>query len=166
MTDLISWGIWTIFPTQKPQLFFFFTFTDRKALYHTLNQPLQAPLRCHQPQQIYIAKMAQTEIPRTGSPCPCSPICPSGCTVWSFLPDQLLSPVRHNIHHGYGSVDSPARNTRSSPKWVAIADANFTRGSDMSPEVQYNLCNLCYILGMPDPRPDIRCVQYLPKSTL
>ena len=31
----------------------------------------------------------------------------------------------------------------------------------MSPEVHCNLCNHCYILGMPDPRPDIRCVQYL-----
>ena len=26
-----------------------------------------------------------------------------------------------------------------------------------------NLCNKCYTLGMPGPRPDIRCVQYLPK---
>jgi hypothetical protein len=33
--------------------------------------------------------------------------------------------------------------------------------SDMSPEVHCNLCNHCYILGMPDPRPDIRCLQYL-----
>ncbi len=31
----------------------------------------------------------------------------------------------------------------------------------MSPDVHCNLCNHCYILGMPDPRPDIRCVQYL-----
>ena len=31
----------------------------------------------------------------------------------------------------------------------------------MSPEVHCNLCNHCYTLGMPDPRPDIRCVQYL-----
>jgi hypothetical protein len=36
---------------------------------------------------------------------------------------------------------------------------------DMSPEVHFNLCNHCYTLGMSDPRPDIRCVQYLPKST-
>jgi hypothetical protein len=35
--------------------------------------------------------------------------------------------------------------------------------SDMSPEVHCNLCNHCYTLGMPDPRLDIRCVQYLPK---
>jgi hypothetical protein len=34
---------------------------------------------------------------------------------------------------------------------------------DMSPEVHCNLCNHCYTLGMPDPRPDIRCAQYLPK---
>jgi hypothetical protein len=34
---------------------------------------------------------------------------------------------------------------------------------DMSPEVHFNLCNHCYTLGMPDPRPDIRCVQHLPK---
>ncbi len=33
--------------------------------------------------------------------------------------------------------------------------------TDMSPEVHCNWCNHCYILGMPDPRPDIRCVQYL-----
>ncbi len=32
---------------------------------------------------------------------------------------------------------------------------------DMSPEVHYNWCNHCYTLGMPDSRPDIRCVQYL-----
>ncbi len=37
--------------------------------------------------------------------------------------------------------------------------------SDMSPEVHCNLCNHCYTLGIPGPRPDIRCVQYLPKST-
>ncbi len=36
---------------------------------------------------------------------------------------------------------------------------------DMCPEVHCNLCNHCYTLGMPGPRPDIRCVQYLPKST-
>ncbi len=35
--------------------------------------------------------------------------------------------------------------------------------SDMSPEVHCNLCNHCYTLGMPDPRPDIKCVQYLTK---
>jgi hypothetical protein len=35
--------------------------------------------------------------------------------------------------------------------------------SDMSPEVHCNLCNHCYTLGMPDPRPEVRCVQYLPK---
>ncbi len=34
---------------------------------------------------------------------------------------------------------------------------------DMSPEVHCNLCNKCYTLGIPGPRPDIRCVQYLPK---
>ena len=37
---------------------------------------------------------------------------------------------------------------------------------DMSPEVQCNSCNYCYTLGMPDPRPDIRCVQYLSKVHL
>ena len=37
--------------------------------------------------------------------------------------------------------------------------------ADMSPEVHCNLCNHCYTLGMPGPRPDIRCVQYLPKSS-
>jgi hypothetical protein len=42
----------------------------------------------------------------------------------------------------------------------AIANAIGPK-SDMSPEVHCNLCNHCYILGMPDPRPDIRCVQYL-----
>ncbi len=36
---------------------------------------------------------------------------------------------------------------------------------DMSPKIHCNLCIHCYTLGMPDPRPDIRCVQYLPKST-
>ena len=36
----------------------------------------------------------------------------------------------------------------------------------MSPEVHCNLCNKCYTLGMPGPRPDIRCVQYLPKVHL
>ena len=30
-------------------------------------------------------------------------------------------------------------------------------------KVHCNLCNKCYTLGMPCPRPDIRCVQYLPK---
>ncbi len=35
--------------------------------------------------------------------------------------------------------------------------------ADMSPEVYSNLCNHCYRLGMPDPRPDIRCVQFLPE---
>ncbi len=34
---------------------------------------------------------------------------------------------------------------------------------DMIPEVHCNLCNQCYTLGMPDPMPDIRCVQYFPK---
>ena len=34
-------------------------------------------------------------------------------------------------------------------------------GHDMSPEVHCNLCNHCYTFGMPDPRPGIRCVQYL-----
>ncbi len=29
---------------------------------------------------------------------------------------------------------------------------------DMSPTVHCNLCNSCYTLGMPGPRPDIRCV--------
>ena len=43
------------------------------------------------------------------------------------------------------------------------ADSSFVGASDMSPEVHYNLCNKCYTLGMPGPRPDIRCVQYLPK---
>ena len=43
------------------------------------------------------------------------------------------------------------------------ADSSFVGVSDMSPEVHCNLCNYCYTLGMPDPRPDIRCVQYLPK---
>ena len=35
---------------------------------------------------------------------------------------------------------------------------------DMSPEDHCNLCNNCYTLGMPDPRPNIKCVQYLSKS--
>ncbi len=34
-----------------------------------------------------------------------------------------------------------------------------TNGAD---EVHSNLCSHCYKLGMSDPRPDIRCVQYLP----
>ena len=38
-------------------------------------------------------------------------------------------------------------------------------GWEVLPEVHCNLCNHCYTLGMPGPRPDIRCVQYLPKST-
>ncbi len=41
------------------------------------------------------------------------------------------------------------------------ADSSFVGASDMSPEVHCNWCNHSYILGMPDPRPDIRCVQYL-----
>ncbi len=45
------------------------------------------------------------------------------------------------------------------------ADSSFVGVSDMSPEVYCNLCNYCYTLGMPGPRPDIRCVQYLPEST-
>jgi hypothetical protein len=32
---------------------------------------------------------------------------------------------------------------------------------DLSPEVHCNWCNYCYTLGMSDPRPDIRCAQYL-----
>ncbi len=43
------------------------------------------------------------------------------------------------------------------------ADSSFMGASDMSLEVHCNLCNYCYTLGMPDSRPDIRCVQYLPK---
>jgi hypothetical protein len=42
------------------------------------------------------------------------------------------------------------------------ADSSFVGASDMSPEVHCNLCNHCYTLGMPYPRTDIRCVQYLP----
>ncbi len=34
----------------------------------------------------------------------------------------------------------------------------------MSPEVHCNLCNHCYILSLPDPRPEIRCVQYLSEA--
>ena len=37
------------------------------------------------------------------------------------------------------------------------ADSSFVGASAMSPEVHCNLCNYCYTLGMPDPRPDIRC---------
>ncbi len=43
------------------------------------------------------------------------------------------------------------------------ADSSFVGASDMSPEVHCYLCNYCYTLGMPDPRPDIRLVLYLPK---
>jgi hypothetical protein len=43
------------------------------------------------------------------------------------------------------------------------ADSSFVGASDMSPEVHCNWCNHCFTLGMPDPRPDIRGVQYLPK---
>ena len=43
------------------------------------------------------------------------------------------------------------------------ADSSFVGVSDMSPEVHCSLCNHCYTLGMPDPRPDIRCVQYYRK---
>ncbi len=42
-------------------------------------------------------------------------------------------------------------------------DSSFVGASDMSSEVHCNFCNHCYTLGMPDPRPDIRCAQYLPK---
>ena len=45
----------------------------------------------------------------------------------------------------------------------AHADSSFMGASDMSTEVHCNLCNYCYTLGMPDPRPDITCIQYLPK---
>ena len=38
------------------------------------------------------------------------------------------------------------------------ADSSFVGASDMSPEVHCNLCSCCYTLGMPDPRPDIRCI--------
>ncbi len=44
--------------------------------------------------------------------------------------------------------------------WMTMLRWNNYNG-DMSPEVHCNWCNHCYILGMPDPRPDIRCVQYL-----
>jgi hypothetical protein len=37
---------------------------------------------------------------------------------------------------------------------------------DMSPEVHYNSCNHCYILGMPDSRPDIRCVSNMCNNLL
>jgi hypothetical protein len=42
-------------------------------------------------------------------------------------------------------------------------DSSFVGASDMSSDVHCNLCNHCYTLGMPDPRPDIRCVHYLLK---
>jgi hypothetical protein len=46
------------------------------------------------------------------------------------------------------------------------ADSSFVGVSDMRPEVHCNLCYHCYTLGMPDPRSEIRCVQYLLKSTV
>ncbi len=39
--------------------------------------------------------------------------------------------------------------------------SHYSAVADMSPDLHCNLCNHCYILGMPDPRPDMRCVQYL-----
>jgi hypothetical protein len=68
----------------------------------------------------------------TGSLCPCSPSCASGYSVRSFLPDQLLLPVRHIQ---CGVVDLPLR-TRGSQKHkpgVSVgqevaADADATKG--------------------------------------
>ncbi len=79
--------------------------------------------------------MAITELLTTGSLCPSSPSCASGCSVRSFLPDQLLLPVRH-IQHGV--VDSLLRNTRGCLKQKmgvlvgqeVAADANTTKGCE------------------------------------
>ncbi len=56
-------------------------------------------------------------------------------------------------------------NSSSSDFFSKIPNSS-SSNFDMSPEVHCNLCNKCYTLGMPGPRPDIRCVQYLPKVHL
>ncbi len=67
-------------------------------------------------------------------------------------------------------------HTNATPTWWLFfltevffpvhTDSSFMGASDMSPGVHCNLGNYCYTLGMPDPRPDIRCVQYLSKVHL
>ncbi len=66
---------------------------------------------------------------------------------------RLVAVMHESEHYTVLEIDIPSKR-------IMIFD-----GFDMSPEVHCNLCNHCYTLGMSDPRPDIRCVQYLPKST-
>jgi hypothetical protein len=71
----------------------------------------------------------------TGSLCPWSSSCVSGCSVRSFLPDKLLLPVRH-IQRGV--VDLPLRNTIGCFKQKVgvpvgqemAADADATKGCE------------------------------------
>jgi hypothetical protein len=82
-----------------------------------------------------LVMMATAEVLMTGSLCPSSPSCASGCSVGSFLPDQLLSPVRH-IQRGI--VNSPSRKTRGCLKQKVgvpvgqevAADADATKGCE------------------------------------
>ena len=53
----------------------------------------------------------------------------------------------------YGTTSGP-ETVKSARKWHEPRKFTVT---------MCNLCNKCYTLGMPGPRPDIRCVQYLPK---
>ena len=46
------------------------------------------------------------------------------------------------------------------------ADSSFVGASDMSPEVHCNLCNKCYTLGMPGPRPELDVYSTYPKYIL
>ena len=107
--------------------------------------------------------MTTTDAPMTGSPCPCSPICPSGSV--SFLPDHLLSPPSMNTrssaqkrngsgpigldevaldellspvrHIQLGSFDSPSRNTRSSAQKQRGDDFATTETSDEEATIRY-----------------------------
>jgi hypothetical protein len=82
-----------------------------------------------------LVMIATTEVLMTGSLCPSSPSCASGCSVRSFLPDQLLLMVRH-IQRGV--VDSSSRNTRGCLKQKVgvpvgqevAADADTTEGCE------------------------------------
>ncbi len=71
----------------------------------------------------------------------------------------------------YNGADDDDNNNDDSHKFdgCIVDKKTVTEGPlcalDMSPEVHCNLCNHCYTLGMPGSRPEIRCVQYLPKST-
>ena len=72
---------------------------------------------------------------------------------------ERLLPRLQIMFDGYLKVDPP---NFSSPSMLILHSWGWVTWAQ---KVHCNLCNNCYTLGMPGPRPDIRCVQYLPKST-